>query len=278
MKYGSLVRLSLPEEAYGAFTRLKKSGFDCCQLVYKPEEYTEEAAKTIRDAASSVGIDISAMFAGFRDSFTTWDIYDGYKNAGIFSRAYGAIRIAYLKKAVQFASLCGIHDVLIHAGFVPNDPFSAEYLRTVKIIRGFASYCKKLGIDLLLETGGESPVTLLRLIKDAGTGNVFVNLDTANLIMYGYGNPVDAVYTLKGNIRSLHAKDGLPPTDPKKLGVETEFGKGFVDFPRVFEELRKIGFDGAVVLEREIADGNETEIINTLRKIKSLTAEKAKSE
>ncbi len=277
MKYGSLVRLSMPEEALGAFTRLKDSGFDCCQLVYKPEEYTEEAAKTIRDAASEVGIDVTAMFAGFRDSFTTWDIHDGYKNAGIFSRTYGAIRLAYLKKAVQFASHSGIHDVLIHAGFVPNNPFSEEYLRTVKILRGFALYCKKFDMDLLLETGGESPVTLLRLIEDAGTGNVFVNLDTANLIMYGYGNPVDAVYTLKGRIRSLHAKDGLPPTDSKKLGIETEFGKGFVDFPRVFEELRKIGFDGAVVLEREIADGNEAEIINTLCRIKVLTAKTAKA-
>lgn len=112
-----------------------------------------------------------------------------------------------------------------------------------------------------METGGESPVTLLRILSDMNLDNVFVNLDTANVIMYGYGNPVDAVYTLKNHIRSLHLKDGVPPTTPNALGKEVPMGEGFVDFCRVFEQLGAIGFDGPLIFEREIQGEKQLEDI-----------------
>jgi len=143
--------------------------------------------------------------------------------------------------------------VLIHAGFIANDPFSAEYKYMKKRLGGLAAYCKSIGVNLLLETGGESPVTLLRIIEELSLGNIFVNLDTANLIMYGYGNPVDAVPTLGKYIRSIHVKDGMPPTSPRELGKETPVGEGFVDFKRVFDRLDRIGFDGPIIIEREIS-------------------------
>jgi sugar phosphate isomerase/epimerase len=90
---------------------------------------------------------------------------------------------------------------------------------------------------------------------------VYVNLDTANVIMYGFGNPVEAVYTLKQHIRSLHVKDGLPPTEPNKLGPETPIGEGFVDFKRVFSELEKVGYNGPLIIEREIKGEKQTEDI-----------------
>jgi hypothetical protein len=89
--------------------------------------------------------------------------------------------------------------------------------------------------------------------EELSLGNVFVNLDTANLIMYGYGNPVDAVPTLGKYIKSMHVKDGTPPTSPYKLGDEVPVGEGFVDFKRVFKELERVGFDGPIIIEREIS-------------------------
>lgn len=261
MKFGKIIRISSPEDAFAAFSTLRAGGFEVCHLVYKPESYSVSAIETIRCAAEECGVQIAAVFAGFRDSFTKWNIFSDYLDAGINSEKYGKERVEYLKKVADFVKGLGITDMLIHAGFVSNNPFSAEYRYMVETLTPLAKYCAERGVNILLETGGESPITLKRLIEDTGCDNVFVNLDTANIIMYGYGNPADAVYTLGKLIKSVHIKDGVPPTDTKTLGAETDFGEGFVDFARVFAALQKAEFDGPFIIEREIPDGKADEMI-----------------
>jgi sugar phosphate isomerase/epimerase len=78
-----------------------------------------------------------------------------------------------------------------------------------------------------------------------------VGLDTANLILYGKANPVDAVDIIGPHVRSIHAKDGRWPTDPMKLGEEVLIGTGLVDFEKVFTKLHRLGYTGAVTIERE---------------------------
>lgn len=255
-EYGTLVRLKNAEDAEAAFEKIKNLGFSYCQLVYKPEKYTDEAAEIIKTAAQNQDCRIVSLFAGYYDTHAKWDMYNDFKIAGINSKKYGKKRIEYIKSAAAFAKKLGVDDVLIHAGFVANNPFSTEYKYMKKCLTKFAQYCKDIGSNVILETGGESPVTMLRLIEDVNLGNIYANLDTANLIMYGFGNPVDAVFTLGKNIRSMHVKDGLPPVTPNVLGKETPIGEGFVDFKRVFEQLDKVGFCGPIIIEREI-DGEK---------------------
>jgi len=277
MRYGKIVRLAEAKDAYAHFTALRDSGFDGCQLVFKPEVYTDEDAELIRCAAKDAGIEIFTIFAGFRDSFTKWNIYSDYLDAGINSKKYGPDRVSYLKKTANFACRLGVKEILIHAGFVANNPFSDEYGYMVATLMELAKYCGEIGISILLETGGESPVTLLRLIEDTGLDNLFVNLDTANLIMYGYGNPRDAVYTLGERIRSVHIKDGLPPTTSRELGSEVDFGTGHVDFPRVLSDLIAKGYSGPIIIEREINDGRaDEEILRTKSQLELIFEEIAK--
>ena len=66
-----------------------------------------------------------------------------------------------------------------------------------------------------------------RMMRDVSLPNLGVGLDTANLILYGKANPVDAVDILGPHVRSVHAKDGKWPTDPSKLGEEVMIGKGW---------------------------------------------------
>ena len=261
MKCGILLRLSCPERAEEMFEWLRAEGYNCCQLVYKPEQYTEEAAAYVRRAVEKSGIEITSFFAGYRDTYTKWDLYSDFNDAGINSAAYGAARIDYLKQAAEFCGWIGVKQMLVHAGFVANNPFSTEYSTMLRLVKELAEFLKARDMELLMETGGESPITMRRLIEDVGTGNVFVNLDTANLIMYGFGNPVDAVYTLHPYIKSMHVKDGVPPQDPRKLGTETEFGAGFVDFPRLFKLLNQYGYNGPYIIEREISDAQAAQKI-----------------
>ena len=101
-----------------------------------------------------------------------------------------------------------------------------------------------------METGQETPTTLSRAIRDVASPNLGVGLDTANLILYGKANPVDAVDILGPHVHGMHAKDGRWPTNPDKLGEEVLIGTGLVDFQR-FRRLRKAGYTGAITIERE---------------------------
>ena len=261
MKFGTLVRLKSTNECAEAFNKVKAMGLESCQLVYKPESYTAEDARIIKATAESCGIEISAFFAGFRDDYTSWELKYDFRNAGLNSAAFGAERLKYLLGALPFLRELGVSDMIVHAGFVPNDPFAHEYAEMLCRVKLLADRAKKHGINILFETGGESPITLLRLITELNTGNLFVNLDTGNLIMYGYGNPCDAVYTLGRYVRNIHAKDGLPPTEPYKIGREVPIGEGFVDFERVFALLKSIGYDRFVTVEREIDGEKQAEDI-----------------
>jgi sugar phosphate isomerase/epimerase len=97
------------------------------------------------------------------------------------------------------------------------------------------------------------------MIRDVNMPNLAVGLDTANLILYGKANPVDAVDILGPHIRSIHAKDGHWPTNPSNLGEEVQIGKGIVDFKTVFTKLHRIGYTGAVTIERETSGPQQIE-------------------
>jgi sugar phosphate isomerase/epimerase len=70
---------------------------------------------------------------------------------------------------------------------------------------------------------------------------------------------VDAVDLIGPYVRSIHAKDGKWPTDPAKLGEEVLIGKGVVDFTAVFGKLKKLGYKGAITIERETSGPQQIE-------------------
>ncbi len=256
MKFGTLVRLNNVADCTASFEKVKAMGLESCQLVYKPETYTLDDAKTIKEAAEKCGIEISAFFAGFRDNYTAWELKYDFRNAGLNSVMFGAERLKYLIGALPFLQELGVSDMIIHAGFVPNDPFAPEYAEMVCKVKLLADRAKNYGVNVLFETGGESPITLLRLIEEVNTGNLYINLDTGNLILYGYGNPCEAVMTFGQYVRNVHAKDALPPTNPYKIGEEKALGEGVVDFKKVFTLLKERGYDRFITIEREI-EGEE---------------------
>ena len=122
----------------------------------------------------------------------------------------------------------------------------------VASIREFALYLKANGQNFLFETGHETPLTLKRLIEDVGTCNLGVNLDPANLIIDGYGNPIDALDLIGKYVLDVHAKDGVFPTSGYVCGKEVPVGQGKVNFPRFVAKLKEVGYKGPMTIEREI--------------------------
>jgi sugar phosphate isomerase/epimerase len=188
-----------------------------------------------------------------------WNFLEGPATIGVVPRATRAARVDALKQTSDFAHLLGIKQIQTHCGFIPEDPADPLYEETVLAIRDLAKHCAGNGQAFLMETGQETPTTMLRAIKDVDQPNLGVGLDTANLILYGKANPVDALDLIGPYVKAMHAKDGRWPTDPSKLGEEVLIGKGIVDFKQVFSKLKALNYPGVVTIERETSGPQQIE-------------------
>jgi sugar phosphate isomerase/epimerase len=188
-----------------------------------------------------------------------WDFLRGPATIGLVPPETRAARIDALRQASDFAKLLGVSQVQTHCGFIPENPGDALYAGTVEAIRTVGLHCQGNGQAFLMETGQETPTTVSRMIRDVALPNLGVGLDTANLILYGKANPVDAVDILGPHVRSVHAKDGRWPTNPSELGEEVLIGKGLVDFRQVFTKLHQVGYTGAITIERETSGPQQIE-------------------
>jgi sugar phosphate isomerase/epimerase len=133
------------------------------------------------------------------------------------------------------------------------------------------AHVRQNGQKFLFETGQETPVTLRRLMEDLGNRDVGINLDPANLILYGKANPVDALDVFGSYVLDVHAKDGVYPVNGRQLGEEKPLGQGKVNFPRLIARLKELGYDGAITIEREISgEEQRKDIINAIKILKEL--------
>ncbi len=229
-------------------------GLYVCQIGF--ERSSLEVVKPLLEACAKYGVHVTSV-SEHNPGKRVFNFYEGPLTIGIIPAATREVRIRALKVSADIAAAAGVPAIHTHCGFIPEDPNDPIYPQAVAAVKQLATYCKERGLSLLCETGQETPITLLRLIDDVNTGNVFVNLDVANLILYGKGNPVDAMDVIGPLVRGIHAKDGNFPKNPKDLGLETPIGEGKVDFPRFFEQLRKVNYRGSMMIEREV--GNEEE-------------------
>ena len=183
---------------------------------------------------------------------------------GLVPPEFRTVRIKNLCDGADFAKKLHITDVATHMGFIPENPYDPNFAPFCVAVRMVAQHLKRNGQYLLFETGQETPVTMLRCFEQVGTDNLGVNLDTANLILYGKANPVDSLDVFGRYVRNIHAKDGCYPTDGHHLGRETPIGEGKVDFHAFFRKLHELGYDSWVTIEREIEEGSPEQTKNIL--------------
>jgi L-ribulose-5-phosphate 3-epimerase len=228
-------------------------GLRSCQLVsWQPSAWNDALAARVRREAAAGGLVISAFWAGWTGP-KVWDFIQGPTTLGIVPPAHRARRVAELRSAGGFAKALGVPAVITHLGFIPENPADPLFGDVVSAVREIALHLKSLGLQFWFETGQETPVTLLRLIHAVGTGNLGLNLDPANLILYGKASPVDALSVFGTHVKNVHAKDGMYPTDPDRLGVEMRIGDGAVQWPALVKKLEGLGYRGPYTIEREVS-------------------------
>jgi sugar phosphate isomerase/epimerase len=251
MKLGVLIPLG--DDIDAEFKKVHDLGFPTCQLNgWDESRFTPETAQKVVAASRKHGVTISAFWCGWEGP-AVWNFTEGPLTLGLVPSAFRHERLKMLMRGADFAVQIGTTDLVTHVGFIPENPNEPEYKSLVAALRYLVRYCQERGLYFLFETGQETPVTLLRTIEDIGLPNLGINLDPANLILYGKANPVDALDVFGKYVRGVHAKDGLYPTTGSELGKEVPLGEGKVNFPALVAKLLSLGVPEALTIEREIS-------------------------
>lgn len=265
MNIGTCVSFSSMEGMEEKLAVLRENNFDSCQLIsWCPNVWTDENAVELKALLEKYGITVSAFWCGWEGP-CEWNFYTGQLTLGLVPPEYRTMRIKNLCDGADFAHKIGVTDVITHMGFIPENPYDPNFSSFCVAVKIVATHLKNNGQYLLFETGQETPVTMLRCFETVGCDNLGINLDTANLILYGKANPVDALDVFGRYVRNLHAKDGCYPTNGHDLGCETRIGDGKVDFRALFKRLHELGYDSYVTIEREIDGAQQLADINHAR-------------
>jgi sugar phosphate isomerase/epimerase len=242
----------------------------------RSESRTPERASEFLYKLSEHGIKITTVFLGFEgESYETIDITS--QTVGFVPQKTRAARLVEAFEISDFAKLLGVTYIGSHIGFVPHDRRANEYAEVVETIRSLCKYLKKNSQALTLETGQESVQSLLTFMDDVACDNIFINFDPANLILYGIGDPIEALKLVGKRVRGVHCKDAIATTGTSGIdwGREVPFGSGEVDAEKFIKTLYEIGYNGALTIEREIPEQPERqkeEIGTAIKLIKSILA------
>ncbi len=220
-----------------------------------PANRTEAAAKQFAQKLDAIDVQCTAVFAGFNgESYA--DIPTVVRTIGLVPTETRAARLEEIKQISDFAKALGVDAVGLHLGAVPHagmdDP---DYAAIVDVTRRLCDHCDGHGQYLHLETGQETAAGLLQFIGDVDRGNLKVNFDPANMILYGAGEPLEALRLLGPHVRSVHCKDATWSDQPGVTwGREVPLGQGAVDIAAYIQTLREIGYEGTLTIEREIPE------------------------
>jgi sugar phosphate isomerase/epimerase len=218
------------------------------------ETRTPEHAEKFLARLAELNISLTCVFGGFEgESYA--DIPTCVRTVGLVPPETRAARTRELKEIADFAQQLGCGVVGLHVGFVPHDTSDPIYAEVLEVTRDVCDHCKANGQSLHLETGQESADALLQFMTDVARDNLFVNFDPANMILYGTGNPIEAVKKLGSRVRSVHCKDAKWAANPgQEWGQEVPLGEGDVGMETYLKALLEIGYDGPLTIEREIPE------------------------
>ncbi len=224
------------------------------------ETRTTEAAKKFLARCAEAGITLTAVFGGFEgESYA--DIATTARTVGLVPRETRAARAKEMKEISDFAKLLGCKVVALHIGFVPDKKSAAaDYNELLAVTRDLLDHVKQNDQRLHLETGQESADHLLEFIKDVARDNLFINFDPANMVLYGTGDPIEALKKVGHLVKSIHCKDAKWAPEGqrgKAWGTEVPLGEGDVGMETYLRTLKSLGYDGPLTIEREIPHDRE---------------------
>ncbi len=231
-------------------------GIETGQLGIPGDMKLDDAARQAwRTALDDTGFRLVTVFAAYHGENYA-DIPTVQRTVGFIPRNTREERERRTLEVSDFAAALGVRGIACHIGFVPEDASSEDRKAVVEMVRRVCDHAARNGQTFALETGQEPARVLVDFIREVNRPNLRVNFDPANMILYGTGDPIEALDEVAPYVVSVHCKDGDWPPEGNRtaLGVERALGEGDVGIERFISKLKAIGFEGPLNIEREIED------------------------
>lgn len=242
-------------------TLLTRLGIDVVQIACgDPQHASWEEGDRMPAAALAAGFRMTGAMLGFPgEDYTTPQAIQ--QTGGFGNPASRTERLARLQWGLDRTRALGLHDLSLHAGFIP-EPGDTDRLPLLKTLARASELARKQEVVIAFETGQETAALLRLTLDELKCPNLKVNFDPANMLLYDKGDPIQAVETLAPDIRSVHVKDARRPRTPGAWGEEVPLGQGEVDIQRFVQTLKKIGYQGSLCIEREV--GNQEQRVKDI--------------
>lgn len=231
---------------------VRSLGASCGQLGVHGEAVLDAAAaERWKGELSRQGVSVVTVFAGFRG--------ESYASIPVCAQTVGFVPAETRRErelrtyaVSDFAKALGVPGIALHIGCMPADASHPDYRAVLELVQRVCDHCAANGQTFAMETGQESAEELLAFMKAVNRANIGVNFDPANMILYGSGEPLEALEVLRDHLLTVHCKDGTWPEVPGEWGRETPLGEGDVGMDRYVSALKRIGYTGPLTIEREI--------------------------
>lgn len=217
------------------FQALKDLGFDGIELNAPSELTVEEVKKAIDATDLPVHGVVDSVHWNQRLSDPSEEV-----------RAKG---LEALKAAIRFSKDVGGTSVLLVPGRVtPDASYEQAWERSIAEIKKATPLAEELGIDILMENVWNDfltdPKETARFIDECDSERVGAYFDVGNAVRYS--PPHEWVPILGKRIKKLDIKDYKLQPEGGNLGAgfSAKLLEGSVDWPKVMDELEKIGFSG----------------------------------
>ena len=235
---------------------LKELGVDVVQIALgDPHHASWDEGDDLAKAAGAAGFRMSAAMLAFPgEDYTTPQTIK--RTGGFADPATRAERLERVEWGVDKTLELGLDMFTVHAGHIPEQA-GAERTALLDCLAKSADMAAAKGVAVSLETGQETAATLKQVMTDLALPNLKVNFDPANVILYDMGDPIVSLEELAEYVVHVHCKDATYPKVKGDWGEDVVLGTGQVDIAKFVATLEKIGYQGALAIEREVGTQEE---------------------
>ncbi len=233
---------------------LQKCGIANVQLALVPlteSENWSNCKSILRDASIKI---VSGMFEPVGEDYTTLETIA--KTGGVRQDASWQKTLERSKASAVIASDLGLSLVTFHAGFLPHNSCQERTKMLDRLVQ-IADIFANNEITIAFETGQETAEVLSGVLEELSHPYIGVNFDPANMILYGQGDPVEAIKRLSPWVRQVHIKDAIAPLVTGTWGTEVVVGMGDVDWAQFIPAIPR-GVN--LVVEREAGENRIEDI------------------
>ena len=265
-----------PANPQELIAHLETIGLPCVQLALDPLRESPDVWRNFPALCKQHGVRVvSGMFGTIGEDYTTLETIR--HTGGVVPDETWEQNWRNIQQTASLATSLGLTLVSFHAGFLPHDKNDPEYRKLRQHIAQIAELFATKNIDLVFETGQETASALRNFLEDLACPNAGVNFDPANMILYGKGDPIEALRVLGPWIKQVHIKDAVAAKQPGTWGTEVAAGIGQVDWKVFFATLDKLGYQGNFCIERETGNQRAADILTAKQMVESILVGKPPS-